>query len=183
MKARRQIVSLFILLLAVYIGPVIAYQLQDDAIVPGHRIGKVALNFHRQSVHKLLGKPMGTYQLPHNLIGDYWQGNSGHTVRVFYQADKVIQVSITSPSFSTAEGLTVKSSLEDVQSHYKKLNKLSYFVHGSGGGLIDYYDDVKQGIAFEFTSQAMEPVKFIPYAIIVHRSGQKVIAESDEKPR
>lgn len=179
----KQFVSVFIWLFAVYTGPVRASQSQDYAIVPGYKIGRVVLHLNRQSVHKLLGTPMGTYPLPQHYVGEYWQANSGKTVRVFYRANQVIQVAVTSPGFATVEGLTVKSTLEDVQTYYTKLRKLPYFVRGSGGGLIDYYDDMQRGIAFAFTSPDREPVHFTLYAIIVHRARQKVIAEPDEQPR
>lgn len=181
MTAVRQMISGCLLLVTVSSGSGIASPSHDDVIVPGHKIGKVALHRSRQAIHTLLGKPRGTYPLPHDLLGDYWQGHSGHTVRVFYHAHKVIQVSVTSPSFATAEGLTVTSSLEEVQRQYTKLKKFSYAVPGSGGGVIEYYDDVEQGIAFAFTSRALAPVHVTLYAIMVHRSGHKVIAEPDEK--
>ena len=170
-------------LFAVFTAPVIAYQSQDYVIIPGDKIGKVVLHLNRQAVHKLLGKPTGTYPLLQNYVGDYWQSSSGKTVRVFYEADRVIQISVTSPAFSTGEGLTVKNNLEDIQKHYGNLQKFSYFVHGSGGGLIDYHDAVQDGIAFVFTSPDREPVDFTLYAIIVHRAGEKVMPEPDEQPR
>ena len=88
---------------------------------------------------------------------------------------------VTSPSFSTPEGLTTNSTLAEVQKHHGNLRKTRHFVHGSGGGLIDYYDDVRRGIAFEFTSVASETPDFKPYAIVVHRPGKLVIPENDEE--
>jgi hypothetical protein len=155
---------------------------QDFKIEPGRRIGKIELGATRQTVHSALGKPAATYRMAGRLTGDVWMANTGNDVRIVYRADKVIQIKVTSSSFSTSEGLTTNSSLAEVQKHYGRLRKSRRFVHGSGGGLIDYYDDVRQGIAFEFTSVASETPDFKPYAIVVHRPGRRVIPENDEEP-
>ena len=156
---------------------------QDFKIEPGRKIGKVGLGMTRTAVHQTLGKPAATYGMSGGkLTGDVWMANTGNDVRVVYSAGKVIQVKVTSPSFSTPQGLTTNSALAEVQKHHGNLRKTRHFVHGSGGGLIDYYDDVRRGIAFEFTSVASETPDFKPYAIVVHRPGKPVIPESDEEP-
>ena len=155
---------------------------QDFKIEPGRKIGKIVLGMTRPVVHQTLGKPAASYRLSGGKwTGDVWMANTGNDVRIVYRAGKVIQVKVTSSSFSTPEGLTTNSSLAEVQKHHGNLRKTRHFVHGSGGGLIDYYDDVRRGIAFEFTSVASETPNFKPYAIVVHRPGQHVIPENDEE--
>lgn len=155
---------------------------QDFKIEPGLRAGKIALGISRQEVHRILGQPSATYSMQGKLTGDVWMANTGNDVRIVYRRGQVVQVKVTSASFKTPEALTTESPLAEVQKHYSKLRKSRHFVHGSGGGLIDYYDDVRRGIAFEFTSVASETPDFKPYAIVVHRPGQLVIPENDEEP-
>jgi hypothetical protein len=155
---------------------------QDFKIEPGRRAGKIVLGISRQEAHKILGQPSATYRMQGRLTGDVWMANTGNDVRLVYRGGQVVQVKVTSASFNTPEGLTTRSPLAEVQKQYAKLRKSRHFVHGSGGGLIDYYDDVRRGIAFEFTSVASETPDFKPYAIVVHRPGQRVIPENDEEP-
>lgn len=154
---------------------------QDFKIEPGRKVGKVLLGATRQAVHQALGKPSTTYRAPGRLTGEVWMATTGNDVRVVYRGGRVIQIKVTSSSFTTPEGLTTESSLEDVQKHYRSLTRTRHFVHGSGGGLIDYYDDVRRGIAFEFTAVDSETPNFKHYAIVVHRAGQRVMPETDEE--
>jgi hypothetical protein len=170
------LLSLLILLAA----PVLC---QDFTIEPGRNIGKIELGADRLSVHKILGKPTGTYKLPGKRIGDYWISSSGNSLRIFYESNRAVQISITSPRFATPERVSTKSSLKEVEKIYKSLKKSSYFTHGSGGGLIDYYDDIERGIAFEFTSPDSDIPDFKLYAILIHLPGKSILAEPDEKPR
>lgn len=154
---------------------------QDFKIVPGRRIGKIELGASRQMVHKTLGQPSSTYRAPGGLTGEVWMASTGNDVRLVYRGGRVIQIKVTSSSFSTPEGLTTNSSLAEVQKSYRSLVKTRHFVHGSGGGLIDYHDDVRRGIAFEFTAPDSETPNFKPYAIVVHRPAQRVMPENDEE--
>src|SRR5687767_7353163 len=73
---------------------------QDFTIEAGRRIGKIELGADRQAVHKILGKPTGTYKMPNNRIGDYWISSTGNSLRLFYDSDRTVQISVTSPRFS-----------------------------------------------------------------------------------
>jgi dUTPase len=177
LKMIRQITlaSCFLFLIAAAVAA------QDFKIEPGRRIGKIELGASRAVVHQTLGKPSATYRAPGGMSGEVWMATTGNDVRIVYRNGRVVQIKATSSSFATPEGLTTKSSLAEVQQHYKNLVKISRFAHGSGGGLIDYYDDVRRGIAFEFTSVDSETPNFKPYAIVVHRPGQRVMPENDEE--
>jgi hypothetical protein len=158
----------------------LAASAQDFAIKPGRSIGKIELGMSRQSVHDALGKPGGSYRMSGRLMGEYWSANTGNDVRIIYRAGKVIQIKVTSQSFFTPEGLTTASPLATVRRSYKRLRKTRHFVRNSGGGLIEYYDAIREGISFEFVSLTFEAQDFKPYAIIVHQSGRRVIPESVE---
>jgi hypothetical protein len=158
-----------------------AATVQNFKLEPGRRAGKIELGISRQEAHKILGQPSATYHMQGKLTGEVWMANTGNDVRIVYRDGQVAQVKVTSTRFNTPEGLTTESPLAKVQKHYTKLSRSRHFVHGSGGGLIDYYDDVQRGIAFEFTSVASETPDFKPYAIVVHRPGQRVIPENDEE--
>jgi hypothetical protein len=156
---------------------------QDYDIVPGSRIGKIEIGMSRQAVHSTLGQPGGVYRMrARGYRGEYWTSSSDNTLRVIYDvAGRVYQVSVTSTRFTTSEGLTTQSSLSDIKSHYKNLKALHFTARAD----IDYYDAIRQGIAFEFTqrydahsSQAMRL-----YAILIHKSGSSVMPEPDERVR
>ncbi|HEX8650662.1 MAG TPA: hypothetical protein VF708_07460 [Pyrinomonadaceae bacterium] len=155
---------------------------QNFRIEPGRSAGKIKLGISRQEVHKTLGQPSATYSMEGKLTGDTWMANTGNDVRVIYRGGQVIQVKVTSASFKTPEGLTATSSLAEIQKHHTRLRKTRHFINDSGGVMIDYYDDVRRGIAFEFASVDSETGEFKPYAIVVHRPGQRVIPENGEEP-
>jgi hypothetical protein len=154
---------------------------QDFKIEPGLKAGKIELGTSRQAVHKILGQPSATYNVEGKLTGDVWMANTGNDVRIVYRGGQVIQVKVTSASFKTPEGLTTASTLAEVQKHYRKLRKSRHFVNDSGGVSVDYYDEVRRGIAFEFVSIDSESPEFKPYAIVVHRPGERVIPENGEE--
>lgn len=154
---------------------------QSFKIEPGRRAGKITLGVSRQEVHKILGQPSATYSMEGGLTADTWMANTGNDVRIIYRNGQVIQVKVTSASFKTTEGLTTASSLAEVQKHHTRLRKSSHFINDSGGVMVEYYDDVRRGIAFEFTSLDSETREFKPYAIVVHLPGQRVIPENGEE--
>ncbi len=159
-------------------------QLQGGTrIEPGRRVGQIKIGAAREAVHRTLGKPDGAYRVANGIAGEYWSSETGNQLRIFYQGGKVVQISVQSAQFSTSEGITTGSSLDEVRQRHPTLKKFSHDVSGSGGGLIDYYDDVQQGIAFEFTTPNSPQTEFKHYAIIVHQPGRRVIADADEKPR
>jgi hypothetical protein len=156
---------------------------QDYDIMPGRRIGKVEVGMSRQAVHSLLGQPTGVYRMrAKGYKGEYWISSSDNTLRVIYDvAGNVYQVSVTSRRFTTPEGITTESSLAEIKSHYRNLKVLRFTARAD----VDYYDAVRQGIAFEFTQRfdAHAPQAMKPYAILIHRQGGSVIPEPDERVR
>jgi hypothetical protein len=156
---------------------------QDYDIVPGRRIGKIDVGMSRQAVHSVLGQPSGAYRMrAKGYNGEYWISASDNTLRVIFDgAGRVYQVSVTSPRFTTPEGLTTGSSLGDIKSHYRNLKVLHFTARAD----IDYYDAVRQGITFEFTQRYdAHPAQAMRlYAILIHRQGGSVLPEPDERVR
>lgn len=157
---------------------------QDYDIMPGNRIGKIEIGMSRQKVHDTLGNPTGAYSLrSRGYKGEYWiSSDSTNTLRVFYDpAGRVYQVAVTSSRFTTPEGLTTESSLDDIKRHYQNLKVLHFTARGD----IDYYDSVRQGIAFEFTERtdSRNVSSYEMYAISIHKRGGSVLPEPDERLR
>jgi hypothetical protein len=175
---RRLLIAVCLMLL--FVASVAA---QDYDIVPGSRIGKIEIGMSRQAVHSTLGNPTGAYRMrARGHKGEYWSSSSDNTLRVIYDvAGRVYQVSVTSPRFTTSEGLTTQSSMGDIKSHYRNLKVLRLTARGD----IDYYDAVRQGITFEFTQRddAHSPQAMRLYAILIHKSGSSVLPEPDERVR
>lgn len=156
---------------------------QENSIAPGRKIGKVEIGMSRPMVHKNLGTPSGTYDLPgRGNKGEYWfsQDNS-NTLRVFYNRNgRVYQISATSPRFATPEGLSANSSLAEVKRQFPNLKVMRMTKRGD----IDYYYDSRKGVAFEFTEQLEESGSAMRlYAILVFKPGSKPQPEPDELVR
>jgi hypothetical protein len=157
---------------------------QNYDIVPGRRIGLIEIGMTRQAVHAKLGKPSGTYALRGpGYRGEYWDASdNSNNLRVFFNgAGRVFQISVTSPRFTTPEGLTSSSSLADVRRTYKNLKVLRMSARGD----IDYYYDSGRGIAFEVTDQMdahahSSSLVMRLYAILVFKPGSSPQSEPDE---
>jgi hypothetical protein len=158
---------------------------QDYDVVPGQGIGFIEIGMSRQTVHGKLGKPSGTYTLPgRGNRGDYWfSSDNSNTLRVFYNAaGRVYQISVTSPRFTTPEGLNSRSSLAEIRRSYGNLKVLRVTARGD----IDYYYDSRRGIAFELTDQSdahSSPLMMKTYAVLVFRKGTSPQPEPDEHLR
>src|SRR4051812_9109300 len=97
---------------------------QEYDLVPGQRIGWIEIGMSHQTVQGKLGKPSGTYSLPgRGNRGEYWfSSDNSNTLRVFYNsAGRVYQISVTSPRFTTPEGINSRSGLADIRRAYKNL--------------------------------------------------------------
>lgn len=155
---------------------------QDYDVVPGQRIGAIRIGMERPTVLNKLGQPSGTYPLPgRGHRGDYWlSSDNSNTLRVFYDgAGRVYQISVTSPRFTTPEGLNSRSGLAGVRRSYRNLRVLRVSARGD----IDYYYDSRKGIAFELTEQTDEHSSrptMRPYALLVFKRGGSPQPRPDE---
>lgn len=161
---------------------------QANSIEAGRSIGKIEVGASREDVHRVLNNPTGSYRVPPGALVEYWSSkNINYVLRIFYQANKVAQISVQSPQFATPEGITTRSGLDDVQGRYAGLMKSSFFHNGGGSSLVDYYDDIQRGIAFKFVGPreeytADEKLGANPSldSILVHQPGRPVINDSEE---
>ena len=158
---------------------------QDYTIEPARGIGKIKLGSPRQAVHQVLGKPTRTFRTHNRLMADSWSNNkTGNELEVVFQADKAIQIKVSSSSFSTPEGASTSKSLAQIQGLYPSLKKTTYFFDEENGRGLDYFDDIKRGIAFVFFSPTSEPPESQkPWVIVVHTSGKQAIPVEIKDPK
>ena len=155
---------------------------EENTIVAGNRVGLVKLGMKENKVKATLGKDEGAYSLHSGLkvVLYQWQNpDKLATMRVFYdRGDRVVQISATAPFAATTDGISLGSNLADIKEKHKSLECFKYKTNDQR---IDYYDDVKQGIAFEF-AWPIEQGKTAKRlrSILVHGSGILVIPDSDE---
>jgi hypothetical protein len=150
-------------------------------VLAGRGVGVDRINQRRAAMLRDIGKPTQHYSLPGGVSADSW--GDGET-RTFYRRDVVIQINVQSLADPLPGNITMESSVAQVLARHPGLRRHDYAVHGSGGGLVDYYDDRSRGIAFEFT-RPMNPMpgesgKPKMYAVIVHRTGAEEIPDFGE---
>jgi hypothetical protein len=165
-------------------APAITTPEADKTIVPGVGIGYVRLGMNRDQITRTLGKRDGSYVLPGKIKVEYseWKDPERTVkIRVFFnEKGHVIQlVSEAAPVPSTVDGISIASTLADVNKKYKQLQRFKY---QSGANNIDYYDDISRGIAFKFagTDLNARTDKTLD-AIIVHPKGTRFIADAKER--
>ena len=97
----------------------------DFLIIPGQRIGSVALGMRRQTVHQMLHAPQMTRRLDDGTVEDRWTTplskpqqrrytNDGlywkvNFVNVYFRQGRVAQIEVNSPQFHTRNGLSTNS--------------------------------------------------------------------------
>ena len=156
---------------------------QTDAewrIVPGESIGKIKLGADADGLEKILSKPDAS----NAAMGKAWltwkgkrdEHNNATELNVYttykdstMQEKTVQQVRTTSSSFSTAEGLRVYASLEEISAKFPGIKKRARY--NKDGRDIFIYDEKKKGIAFEIAKANDQQ---ICTGIIVHPKGKDV---------
>ncbi len=164
----------------------------EFAIHPGVGIGNLRLGATKGQMVVVFGKPDGEYSLPGGIHAQYslWkEAGCVSTMRVFFDAGgRAVQIKCeesgdvgnSETQLSTADRISLRSSLADVAAKYSPLKRSRY---RAKDGRIDYYDNTARGIAFEFTRAETDgESKKRLYAIAVHRPGSSIIVESDERP-
>lgn len=130
-------------------------QLMDEAlIVPGESVGPIRLNEADSTVLDNLGEPdysdaaMGKAVLAWYMTGD----SPAYPISIFTARDmgndetaRIKQVRITSPYYTTSEGLCASSSLAQIAAQYNTEQVETYAKNGEQYAVLD----TKQGIAFE----------------------------------
>lgn len=148
------------------------------------RLGVAKLGLRKDKTLVVLGKHDGEYKLPtgeHVEFSEWKEPAKSTSIRVFYNRQgQVVQVSTNAPLAATADGASIKSPLNDVSQKYKDLKHSKYRVKDAR---VNYYDDVKRGICFEFSAAAgVDSAEEHMYAILVHAPGCPVLPDADERP-
>ena len=126
---------------------------QNANAIPGRSLGKIRLGMSRLQVHSLLGKPSDdTYGGPRDY---YFSSSSPQRNEVYfnYNHGRVVSITFNAPSFKTKDGISINSSLDQIQAHHRNLRNAVYLVQES---FVYVYDDEKLGIAFLFQKGAIE---------------------------
>jgi hypothetical protein len=155
---------------------------EESTIVPGVRIGAIKLGMKQSKVTAILGKNDGAYSQASGIkvtLHQWKDLDKTSTIKAFFDpGDRVVQLASTAPLSFTADGVSLTSSLADVKKKYKAVECCKYKANDQR---IDYYDDVKQGIAFKFTWAADEgSASKRLSAILIHWPGNAVIPDRDE---
>ena len=148
----------------------------QNQIVPGRSVGQIRLGQTSDSVQQKLGEP----DKADGATGHFWntwfsksaKGGPTNQLDVYsvrtakdVQAH-VYQIRVTSPWFSTSNGVSPRSSSASIRRQFPHIRARGHY-EKSKVGRVDVYDDEAQGIAFEIARRARQCV-----GIIVHRSGQ-----------
>jgi len=164
--------------------PSVAFNADDSAVIPGTRIGVVKLGMNKAQVTKALGAIDGSYQVTNEIkveFAEWKEPATTYTFRVFFdKSEKPMQFGCEAPIPSTPDGISLKSSLTEVEDKYKGLKRSKY---KKADQSIDYFDDVKKGIAFKFVRAATdkETDKHLA-ALVVHKANRPVVADAGEMP-
>lgn len=153
-------------------------------IRPGRSVGDVTLGSTRPAIQKLLGKPSETKTYKGGLVEDRWNSRLknaagfNYYMTVMFKTGKAIQIKITSSEYETQQQYSTATALSLWKKTYKGMRESTYgydFPHISYAAT--YYDAVQTGIAFVKSSRDDWKGNESADAIVIHRAGQRVIAE------
>ena len=147
--------------------------LARNRIVPGQSVGQIHLGETIDSVEHNLGKA----DKSDGAMGHFWNSwtsPAGDELTVFsVRTEKdvqahVRQIRVTNPWFSTANGISTRSSSAQIRREFPQIRASGYYQNKSGR--VDVYDDTKRGVAFEIARQSRRCV-----GVTVHRAGERAI--------
>jgi hypothetical protein len=151
----------------------------DSLIVPGERIGKTHLGHDGAATLQRLTKPSGVDR-GMSKARLAWRSDPGHAFNTLFiytvnngaldvepiDGVTIKLIRVTAEYFRTANGISTDSTLEKIRKAFPDAAPLA--------DVPTIYDDLKQGIAFEF---AKEPTADSPcIAIMVHPPGESDVA-------
>jgi hypothetical protein len=178
MKIHATIVTGFLVLLATS-GFANAGQTSDSLIVPGERIGQTYLGHDGAETLKRLPKPSGVDR-GMSQSRQVWKSKPGgplETLFIYAVNNGAIDVEpsdgvtielirVTAKYFRTANGISTGSTLEQIRKAFPDAVPLN--------DVPNIYDDLKEGIAFEFSNKPTSGSPCI--AITVHPPGDSHVA-------
>ena len=126
----------------------------DPAIFPGEGMGKISIKETRTSVLKKLGKPTQSFFWDSaNIRQDAWIGGKTKSrLIVLYinvnSTDLVAQIETTSPGFLTPQGLSIKSSVSQIDKYMGSGGKVAFLKSRDKGDIYAMIYSPRKGIAF-----------------------------------
>ena len=149
---------------------------------PGEGAGNIRLGETEKKIEHLLGAP----DWGDAATGIHWNswdtntatGREELTVRSEPSDDgtrPATEILVTSQEFTTPDGISTSSSIQDIWSEYPDL-QFSGYLNEQRDPAMEIYDDVKEGISFEILSsprKGTDPVRRC-CAIVIHRPGVDV---------
>ncbi len=174
----RTLASLAVVLLTLSAGAVAA----DTQIVAGKRVGAVSLGMTVAQVETQVGKAQ-TGRAP----------SSEHTLAIFplpgkgelhveFSGGKAIRIGTNAREYATSDGIALGASQGVVRAKHPHVTETEYDVRRRGGMTAQCYDDVANGIGFEFDRSAAK-ADFALVAIYVHAAGKPAPCGREDDPR
>ena len=160
-----------------------------SAIVPGKSIGRISLGEHEAQAIKPLG-PTDGGDAASGHTWTIWKSPASHAGRQYeldvYTVNRegglyrdVEQIRVTSPWYKTRHNVSVGSSLAAVKAAFPHIKRFKATVYPSGVKTAMLYDDVNQGISFEFGSAKTASANSEKCrAIMIHRHGSLAFNEA-----
>ena len=142
----------------------------DWLLVPGVSAGQTKIGDNAEDVYKRLGTPDGGDAAMQKAVAIWFShhDSTAHSIAIYTARStdsaaiaRVLQIRITSPSFTTKQGIRTGSFLADIQSKFAVKQTETY---EDAGANYKVYDG-KEGIAFEVNGNG----KCV--AIIIHKAG------------
>lgn len=145
-----------------------------ELIVGGERAGKLYLGQDMQSVVSLLGEADDGDAAMGSALGIWYTKSSSDTTRrdpiaIFssYRDSNMVvkvvkQLSVSSPEFSTADGVHTGFRLAALRSVYPSLKRTQQYVNNNGKDTLSVYDDLKDGIAFDVIKDTCNAITVHP---------------------
>jgi hypothetical protein len=155
----------------------------DKLARPGKGIGKINLGSNADKLEELLGKP----DFSDAAMGKAWltwyskhrdEHNNRNELNIYttyadstMRTKTVKQIRVTSPFYITADSLQVYNDLTSIRKVYPDLVFEGKYKEQKGGRMIQLYDAIGQGIAFEAAEANGQQICI---GMIVHEPGKAV---------
>lgn len=156
----------------------------DWLVVPGRRVGAIALHQAADSIFDLFPKPsIGSYTEPGDVgsrcgtdytIGLLQDGKHPGFLRVFAKDDKIVGIEAAGARYHMEQGIATNSPPEDVRREYNGM-KSYLFLHccdeSLNGGPLVLWTNTEKGIAFSFAYPARGDRRFRVSTFLVFDPG------------